>query len=180
MIREYQRTLYTFGNMELPYVFTAEHSHYKDRTVVRKGMVFIQKPHIVLPGHTRGPEFEQGFEHAGAMPPDATYLLRAMGLPYSRISNRPAVEEQIEYGSLNSVIDRLNQTMEEKGDTETGLIKGNLEGTDVSLMRYALGLAIKSGPENVKEFLEHIRKQRGEPIRPDEQITDEDLRRLFG
>jgi len=47
-------------------------------------------------------------------------------------------------------------------------------------MRYSLGLVIKSVPENVREFFEHLRKQRGEPIRPDEKITDEDIRRLFG
>lgn len=180
VVREYQRILYTFGDMELPYVFAAEHSRYKNRTMVRKGMVFVQKPHIVVPGHTRGLEFEEGFEHADAMPPEAAYLLRVMGLPYSRITNRLAAEEKIEYGSLQSVIDHLNQQMEGQDDTETGLIKGVLEGADVSLMRYAVGLAIKSGPENVKEFLEHLKRQRGEPIRPDERITDEDLRRLFG
>ncbi len=47
-------------------------------------------------------------------------------------------------------------------------------------MRYSLGLAIKSAPGNVKEFFEHLRRQRGEPIRPDERVTDEDIRRLFG
>lgn len=180
VVREYQRILYTFGDMELPYVFAAEHSRLKNRTVVRKGMVFVQKPHIVVPGHTRGPEFKEGFEHATAIPPEAAYLLRVMGLPYSRITNRPAAEEKIEYGRLQSVIDRLNLQMEGQDDTETGLIKGILEGADVSLMRYAVGLAIKSGPENVEEFIEHLKRQRGEPMRPDERITDEDLRRLFG
>jgi hypothetical protein len=180
VIRQYQRILYTFGDMELPYVFAAEHSRFKNRTVVKKGVVFVQKPHIVLPDQTRGPEFREGFEHADAMPPEAAYLLRVLGLPYSRVTNKPASDEKIEYGSLQNVIDRLNRQMEDQDDTETGLIKGVLEGVDVSLMRYAVGLAIKSGPENVKEFIEHLRRQRGEPIRADERITDEDLRRLFG
>ena len=63
---------------------------------------------------------------------------------------------------------------------DTGLIKGTAGGADISLMRYSIGLMIKSGPENVKEFFEHMRRQRGESIRPDEQITDEDIKRLFG
>jgi hypothetical protein len=46
-------------------------------------------------------------------------------------------------------------------------------------MRYSLGLVIKSAPDNIKEYFEHLRRQRGEPIRPDERITDEDIRRLF-
>jgi hypothetical protein len=60
------------------------------------------------------------------------------------------------------------------------LIKGVLGGADISLMRYSMGLAIKSAPGNVNEFFEHLRRRRGEPIRPDEKITDEDIRRLFG
>jgi hypothetical protein len=179
VIREYQRMLYTFGDMELPYVFAAEHSRFRDRTVVRKGIILFQKPHILLPGYYSGPEFKGGFEHANAIPPEAVYLFRTMGLPYSHITNKLIAEEQIEYGSLQNVLDEFNQQMDEQENAETGLIKGILNGADVSLMRYSLGLIIKSAPQNVKEFFEHLRKQRGEPIRPDEKITDEDIRRLF-
>lgn len=180
VIREYQRMLYTFGDMELPYVFAAEHSQFKDRTVVRKGVILFQKPHILLPQYYGGPEFKEGFEHANAIPPEAAYIFRAMRLPYSHITNKPVAEEQMEYGSLQDVLDRFDREMEDQENAETGLIKGALDGADVSLMRYSLGLVIKSGPENVKEFFEHIKRQRGEPIRPDEKITDDDIRRLFG
>ena len=103
-----------------------------------------------------------------------------MGLPYSHITNKPIADEQIEYGSLQDVLDRLNREMEDQENPETGLIKGLAEGADISLMRYSLGLVIKSAPENVREFFEHLRRQRGEPLRPDEKITEEDLRKLFG
>mgnify|MGYP000459837141 CR=1 FL=1 len=179
IIREYQRMLYTFGDTKLPYVFVAQHSRFKDRTVVRKGVVLIQKPHILLPGYYSGPEFKEGFEHADAIPAEAIYLFRAMGLPYSKITNKPLAQEQIEYGSLPDVLERFNKELDNQEDTETGLIKGILEGADISLIRYSLGLIIKSAPENVREFFEHLRRQRSEPIRPDEKITDEDIRRLF-
>jgi len=180
IIREYQRMLFTFGAMELPYVLVAEHDRFKDRAVVMKGLVLLQRPHILLPPHYGGPEFKEGFEHANAMPPEALYLLRAMQVPYSQISNKPIAEEQIEYGSVQSVLDKFDREMESREDIETGLIKGVLDGADISLMRYSLGLAIKSAPGNVKEFFEHLRRRRGEPIRPDERITDEDIKRLFG
>ena len=178
VIREYQRMLFTFGSMELPYVLVAEHDRFKDRAVVMKGRVVLQRPQIVLPPHYGGPEFKEGFEHA--LPPEALYLLRAMQVPYSQIRNKPIAEEQIEYGSVQSVLDRFDKEMESQEDTETGLIKGVLDGADVCLMRYSLGMAIKSAPGNVQEFFEHLRRRRGEPIRPDERITDEDIRRLFG
>jgi len=179
VVREYQRMLFTFGDMELPYVLIAEHGRFRDRTVIRKGVVLLQRPQIVLPPYYAGLQFEEGFEHADAIPPEAVFLLRAMQLPYSQMSNRPVAEEQVEYGSLQSVLDRLSCEMESREDMETGLIKGVLKGADVSLMRYSMGLAIKSAPENVKEFFEHQRRRRGEPISPDERITDEDIRRLF-
>jgi len=179
VIREYQRMLYTFGDMDLPYVFVAEHSRFRDRTAVKRGVILFQKPQILLPPYYGGPQFKEGFEHANAIPAEAAYLFRAMKLPYSHITNKLVAEEQIEYGSLQDVLDKFNQEMDSQEDSETGLIKGVLEGTDISLMRYSLGLVIKSAPGNVKEFFEHIRRQRGEPIRPDERITDEDIRRLF-
>ncbi len=179
VIRKYQRMLYTFGDMELPYVFAAEHSQFRDRTIVRKGIILFQKPQILLPRYYGGPEFKEGFEHADAIPPEAVYLFRSMGLPYSHITNKLIATEQIEYGSLQDVLDKFNTKMESEENIETGLIKGILDGADISLMRYSLGLVIKSASENIKEFFEHLRRQRGEPIRPDEKITDEDIRRLF-
>ena len=180
VIREYRRALYTFGDAKLPYVLAAEHLRFRDRTVVRKGVIVIQKPHILLPGYYSGPEFSECFQPADGLPSETVYLFRAMGLPYSKISNKPAGEEDIEYGSLQDVLDRLNRKMEHQEDIETGLIKGTLGGAEISLMRYSFGLMVKSAPENVKEFFEHLRSQRGESIRPDEKITDEEIRRLFG
>jgi len=180
IVREYQRTLFTFSDMHLPYVFVAEHSRFKDRSIVRKGEVLFARPQIVLPRHYTGMQFEEGFEHAQAMPEDAVYVLRMMGLPYSRVTNRLVAEEQTEYGSLQTVIDRLDRQMEADDNAETALIKGLIEGADVSLMRYSLGLVIKSAPANVSEYFDHLKRQKGEPIRPDERITDEDIRRLFG
>lgn len=179
VIREYQRILYTFGDMKLPYVFAAEHDRFKDRTVLRRGFVLFHKPYILLPRYYGGPEFKEGFEHADAVPTEATYIFRSMGLPYSQVTNKTIVEEQVEYGSLREVLDRLDREMTEENNIETGLIRGSIGGADISLMRYSLGLVIKSAPENVKEFFEHLRRQRGEPIRPDDKITDEDIRKLF-
>lgn len=180
VIREYERILYTFGDMTLPYIFVAEHEAYNDRTLVRKGVVYIQKPNILLPGQRRGPEFKEGFEHSDALPRDAVFIMRSMGLPYSQISNKQVTKDEIEYGRLQTVIDQLAEAMEQHDDTDTGLVKGVMAGADVSLMRYAVGLMAKSAPENVRQFFEHVKRQRGEPIGPGETISDEDIQRLFG
>jgi hypothetical protein len=180
VIREYRCNLHTFGDTKLPYVFAAEHHQFKDRTLVRKGVIVMQKPHILLPRQYTGMDFEEGFEHGDAIPPEAVYLFRTMALPYSHITNKPLVEEQLEYGGLNEVIGRLATQIEEQENSEMGLIKGLSEGADVSLMRYTVGLMAKSASGNVKDFFEHLRRQRGEAIRADEKITDEDIKKLFG
>ncbi|MHC4757623.1 MAG: hypothetical protein ACYTE8_03105 [Planctomycetota bacterium] len=179
IIREYQRVLFTFGDMELPYVFVAESRQLSERTVVRKGTVFLQRPRIVLPGQSRGPEFE-GFEHPDAIGREAAFLFRAAKLPISHITNKLFAQEKLEYGRAEDVIERISSEMDLRNDTDTGLVKGSVDGADVSLIRYSFGLAIKSAPDNIREFLEHTRKHKGKPIRADEKITDEELRKLFG
>ncbi len=180
IIREYGRILYTFSDTTLPYVFAAEHGNYKNRTIVKRGLVLVRKPQIILPRHYSGPEFKEGFEHASAIPPEVICLFRAMGIPYSHISNKTLTNEIIEYGSLQDVLNKLNRELDEQENSETALVKGIFDGADISLMRYTISLIIKSAPENVNEFFEHLRRQRGEPIRPDEQITDDDIKKLFG
>lgn len=180
IIREYDRTLFTFGDMQLPYIFAAEHHQFDDRIIVRRGMVVIQKPHIHLPGYFQGPDFGEGFDIPEELSADAMYVLRSMGLPYSRVTNRPYDQEQIEYGRLQSVLDRFTNQLDEHEDNETGLIRGVIDGQVVSLMRYAVSLMVRSAPENVREFIEHMRRREQGPIRPDEHITDDEIDRLFG
>lgn len=179
IIREYQPVLFTFGDMELPYIFLAEHPKFPDRNVVFRGKVFIRKPQIMLPGSTSGPEFTEGFENAGEMPKMAVFLMRSMGLPCSKISNQVIMHKELNYGRLSEAIERFESELDQQDDTQTGLIKGLCDGFEVSLMRYSIGLMVKSAGPNVKEYMEHIRRQRGEPIGLDENITDEDIKRLF-
>jgi hypothetical protein len=179
IFREYARMLYTFGDTELPYVFLAQHPNFEDRTVVRKGLMSVKKPHILLPGSQQGPEFGEGFAEDEALPEDAAYLIRGLRLPYSKVTNRPAVKEEMEYGEVDQIAEQFDRRLEKARDRETGLLKGPAQAMEVSLMRYSLGLIIKSAPDNVEQFFEHLRRQRGNPIQPHEQITDEDIRRLF-
>jgi hypothetical protein len=179
IIREYHRVLFTFGDMKLPYVFLAEHTGFTDRTLVYKGMVNIQKPNILLPGYHENIEFKEGFEKFRNIPRNMALVIRSLGLPNSEISNKQFVREEIEYGRLQEVIEKYNKKFEQNEDSDTGLIKGVAGGVEISLMRYSIGLMIKSGPDNVKEFFDHVRRQSGNPIGPDEKITDEDIKKLF-
>ncbi len=177
IIREYQSSLFTFGSTNLPYILACKHSM-KDRTIVIKGVVVTEKPRIILPAHMYedGPHFENCFKD---MPNDVQSFFRFFRIPYCHIHNRPLQDQKIEYGNLDSVLDKYNKELENAKDTEIGLIQGSIEGAEISLGRYLFQLSVKSRPENVQEFMEHLRRQRGEPIRPKEKITDEEIARLF-
>lgn len=179
VIRQHQRMLFTFGDMQLPYLFACEHPERKDRVIILNGFVRIQKPTIIVPGYFQeeGPQFRDGFQDR--IPSEVTSVFRGLGLPYCNIHNKLICEQKLEYGSLKKILDEYNQRLETENDAETGLIKGVSGGIEASLIRYFFELTLKSTPENVQEFMEHLRRQRGEPIRPDEKITDEDIARLF-
>lgn len=176
IIREYKKMLSTFSDTKLPYIFAGEH-HLGDRAVVTKGIVFFQRPTIILPGY--GPQFKEGFEHADAMPDDMVAFFRIMGLPYCNIHNQVIREQRLEYGSLQSILNKYYAKLEADEDTETALIKGAVKGTDISLMQYSLKLSRESAPKNIKHFIEHLRRDGDEPISPDESLTEEDIRKLF-
>lgn len=178
IIREYQPSLFTFGSTDLPYILACEHSM-KDRTIVIRGVVVTEKPTIILPAYMYedGPHFANGFK--GMIPGDVTSFFRFFRIPYCHVHNRILQDQKIEYGKLDSVLDRYNEELENAKDTEIGLIRGSIEGAEISLGRYLFQLSVKSRPENVQEFMEYLRRQRGEPIRPDDKITDDEIARLF-
>ena len=79
-------------------------------------------------------------------------------LPYSFITNRIEAGQGVEYGGLQETLNRFNERLKRAEDIKTGLIKGVLEGMEYSLIRYSVGLAIKSGPRNIKEFFDFLKE----------------------
>jgi hypothetical protein len=177
IIHEYNGNLFTFGDMKLPYIFVARSST-RERVLVRRGYVVITKPNIVLPGQDPGFELSEGF--GGELPQDVVALFRNVLIPNYNLANRASGREVLEYGGLGEVISKLKRQLVGEKDNETSLIKGLAEGQGVSLLRYVLGLSSKSGDGNIREYYDHLRRQRqGGIISSDERVTDEDLRRLF-
>ena len=141
-----------------------------------EGTISVERLKIIIPGQYEGPKFQEGFNNP--VPYNAVHIFRKMGLPHSIITNKLETEQGIVYANLEKALIKLEAKLKSKKDTETGLIKGVLKGVEVSLMRYAIELGIKSAQGNVNQFFEHMRIQRMGPI-TDNQITDEEVRMLF-
>ena len=158
ILRSYHMRLSVFGDMGLPYIFISQH-HLKDRAFVYRGTVFIQQPTLILP-FNQGPQFNEGFDVE--MPEAAMTLFRNVGIPYSNIRHQVGSATRIEYGELKRVLEQHYERMEKQEDAVTGLLLGNTDGKDVSLMKYALVLSAKSAPGNISEILKDIKLQGGD------------------
>jgi hypothetical protein len=176
VIREYETQLFTFGDMTLPYIYAASHD-LGDRTFVRRGTVFLKRPTFILPFNS-GLNLGSGFQ--SELPQDLNQFFRLLKIPYSDVTRKIEGEERLEYGRLREVVSNLDRELAFKGDSETGLIRGLNGGEEASLVRYCFGLVAKSGEGNINEYVEHLKRQRrGSSIMVNEEVTEEDLRRLF-
>lgn len=144
----------------LNYLFLAESTVNIGDTVVRKGNISIQKPLIFLPKYH--PMFE-GFDFKKDYNIDddsvTTFLLmRGVQFPSLKYSHKTHSLDVFE-GSLKEAIKEFQDQLERKEDIHTGLVIGPEDAWQFSLLIYAVSLVEKSAPEDVKTFLEHLRRK---------------------
>lgn len=178
IIRKYQSALPTFLDVELPYVFVAEHPTVKDRVSTIMGYVVVNSPQISIPFYLadEGPQFRDGFEDICLAGPIS--FLRMIGFPYSFIDNKIQCDHILENGSLQGILKRHENELEAGNDIKTALIKGVYRGAQISLVRYLLQLAIESHPTNTREVLARLGKK-GTPIGENDTITQAEMNKLF-
>ena len=155
VLRPPKRALSTFGTTNLYYYLLTEPS-YKDliqgeaETVVREGRVRSERPRVVTPYYLANVE---GFsEHA------KKYLEMIMqehgphtpGLFYG-YKNEPG-EVNIVSSDMNSVVQRLEEEIDKKGDPLATIIRGVDELWDVSLLKFIFDMTSYSLGSNALEL----------------------------
>ena len=155
ILRLPKQTLATFGTTNISYYLVTE-PVYTDlvndvaETVVRKGKVITEKPRIVTPYYLSRLE---GFS------PDAkryfdmlirTHGPSAPGLFYT-YKNEPK-ELTIVSGNWLSVVNKLNDDIDKRGDPLTSIIKGEDELWDVSLMKFIYEITRSSLQNNLLQM----------------------------
>ena len=152
------RTLYTFDQTVLPYVYLAESVVNIGDVVVRKGKVIVEKPIILLPGNM--PQFE-GFEiedksfEANSDSVAMFLFMRGISFPSMKYSNQTSKLDVIP-GPLSKAVSRFKRELEKKEDISTGLIVSSEDCWQFSLLIYAAALAAKSVPEDIKNILKRM------------------------
>ena len=155
ILRAPRQTLSTFGITNVYYYLVTKPVYCElekgtTETVIREGRVIAEKPRVVTPYYLSNLEgfsleakkyFEMLFN---------TYGSNAPGLFYT-YKNEPK-ELNIVSDDLISVVNKLNDRIDKRGDPLTSIIKGEDALWDVSLMKFIYELTLNSVKGNLQEM----------------------------
>ncbi len=156
IIRAPKQNLYTFGTTNIYYYLITEPAYSEimnsvSETVIREGRVIAERPKIVTPYYLSNLE---GFS------PEARRYFQALieefgersihGLVYS-YRNEPK-ELNIVSDSLRSVVDKLNEEIDQRDNKLAAIIKGEDTLWDVSLMKFIFEITRTSAPHNYRQL----------------------------
>ena len=155
ILRAPKQSLSTFGTTNIYYYLVAEPAYSElvknvTETVVREGRVIAERPRIVTPYYLSRLE---GFS------PDARRYFEALirehgpnapGLFYT-YKNEPK-ELNIVSDNLPSVVNKLNEEIDKRGDRLTSIIRGEDELWDVSLMKFIYEMTRSSLRNNLLQM----------------------------
>ncbi|PPD57807.1 hypothetical protein [Dehalogenimonas etheniformans] len=159
VIRPPQQLLATFGQTNIHYYLLTEPA-YKEmdesglpETVLREGRVIAERPKIVTPLYMKKLEgfgddarryFDMMMQRHGPNAPGLLYTYK----------NEPK-DTSILSGNLPSVAQRINNDINERGETGATIIRGLDEMWDVSLFKFIYELTEHSIGQNVSELHQH-------------------------
>jgi hypothetical protein len=155
ILRPPKRSLATFGTTNVYYYLVTEPAYSElikstAETVVREGRVIAERPKIVTPFYLSHLE---GFSQEAKKYFDTlikTYGYNAPGLFYT-YKNEPK-ELTIVSDNLLTVVDKLNNEIDKRGDPLTSIIRGQDELWDVSLMKFIYEMTKSSLPDNLLQL----------------------------
>ncbi|MDD5127831.1 MAG: hypothetical protein PHR43_07055 [Dehalococcoidales bacterium] len=155
VLRPPRQSLATFGVTSINYYLVTE-PVYKEivkdtpETVIREGKVIAQKPQIVTPYYLSRLE---GFSSDARRYFDMLLHLHGPNTPglFYTYKNEPH-ELSIVSDSWITVVNRLNEEIDRKGNPLTSIIKGEDELWDVSLMKFIFELTRYSLRDNLMQM----------------------------
>jgi len=154
VIRAPKQSLSTFGTTNVYYYLVAEAAYNEiirgEETVIREGRVVAERPRIVTPSYLSrvqgfSAEAKKYFEMLLTQ-----YDPHSPGLYYA-YRNEPK-ELNIVSDNLSTVIARLNEEIDQKGDPLASIIKGEDTLWDVSILKFIYEITQRSISENVQQL----------------------------
>jgi len=154
ILRPPKQNLATFGTTNVYYYLVAEAAYNElinsRETVIREGRVIAERPKIVTPSYLSRVEgfsseakkyFEMLINQGNPDSPGLVYTYR----------NEPK-EMNIVSDPLTAVVARLNEQIDQKGDSLTSIIKGEDVLWDVSILKFIFEITSHSLMDNVRQL----------------------------
>ena len=155
ILRLPKRSLATFGTTNIYYYLVTEPAYSElwegvIETVVREGRVIAERPRIVTPYYLSRLE---GFSSDARKYFDMLIRAHGANVPglFYTYKNEPK-ELTIVSDNLLSVVNKLNDEIDKRGDPLTSIIKGEDELWDVSLMKFIYEMTRSSLRDNVLQM----------------------------
>jgi hypothetical protein len=155
ILRPPKQSLATFGTTNIHYYLVTEPAYSElvkgtKETVIREGKVIAERPRIVTPYYLSRLE---GFSSEAKRYFDMlinTHGPNAPGLFYT-YKNEPK-ELTIVSDNLLSVVDKLNDDIDKRGDPLTSIIRGQDELWDIALMKFIYEMTRSSLSDNLLQL----------------------------
>jgi hypothetical protein len=147
--------LLTVGSTELPYILLNRSLVHKGDTVVRRGVLKVEEPAIML---MQRPHQFEGFGDESGDPNEALVAIgRLARFPPARYTNRE-VQMDVEDKPLDAVLRDLDHFLDENCDERTGLISGPVEIWHLSLMVYVGHMIRQSAGGDFTDLIKRLRE----------------------
>ena len=155
ILRPPKRSLATFGTSNIYYYLVTEPAYSElvknvTETVIREGRVIAERPRIVTPYYLSRLE---GFTSDAKRYFDMLIKTHGPNAPslFYTYKNEPK-ELTIVSDNLLSVVDKLNDDIDKRGDPLTSIIRGQDELWDISLMKFIYEMTRSSLPTNIMQM----------------------------
>lgn len=142
---------------DLPYICLSQSEVNEGDTVVRKGIIVVEEPALVLPPNL--PQFE-GFEFEREFRSYLTnfFLVRGVSFPSLKYNNK-MYSLDLFGGNIEKAIAHYRNRLEKEEDVRTGLIVGPGEVWQLSLLVFVCSQVIRSADNDIKRLLEDLKKE---------------------
>jgi hypothetical protein len=183
IIRAPKQSLATFGPTNVYYYLVAEATYNEpgkgEDTVIREGRVIAERPRIITPSYLSrvqgfSPEAKKYFEMLMNL-----YDANSPGLYYA-YRNEPK-ELNVVSDNIPTVVARLNDQLDQKGDPLASIIKGEDTLWDVSILKFIYEITQRSVGDNVRQLNQQgLLKMDSSGLPADARVRIEGLFELVG
>lgn len=161
IVRSRIQSLGTTSDTKVPYVLLSESTINMGDTVVRKGMVVVERPSLIVPPNN--PQFK-GFNFEDVVENTENSLInfllvRGISIPSMRYDNKINSLDIYE-GKLSTAIKHYNKKLQMEENIISGLIAGPDDCWQFSLLIFICSQIARNADQDIRRLLEEHRKNK--------------------